>query len=99
MSEVGTEHPDVIASAVTRTNYRLGCQLISDTEARRKCGEFVIDIPIQPVRAKASDPDPAETAVIDDIGKATVALRVYRLREIDLPAQSIVDGQLGRHTP
>jgi len=62
VSEVGTEHADVIASTVTRANYSLGCQLIGDTETRCKCSELLSTLPFSPKRAKTSHPDAAGTA-------------------------------------
>ena len=96
--EVRTENANVVTTAIASSDYRLRGYLVGDSKARGEGLKIITNVAIRPVRAIASDPDAAETAIVDNIGKTAKSLSVYRLREVDLPAQSIVDGELGSET-
>src|SRR5258706_208339 len=54
---------------------------------------------VYPAEPKTSAWESAQAAIVDEIGKAAVAFRIDCFREVDLPTQSIVDGQLRRDSP
>src|ERR1035437_6811370 len=59
----------------------------------------VLDVAVRSDATVVSHANGTEATVIHDVRKAAVAFAVHRLGEVDLPAQSIVDGQLGGRPP
>ena len=93
--EVGTEHPDVEASAIAEANHRLRIELISNTDARRKRLIGIVDITVESDRTVAGDPNYA----LRQVGETTVALAVDVFGIVDLPTQTIVESQLCADAP
>ncbi len=99
VSEVRTEHADVIAASVTHSHYGLRSQLVSDADARSKCRVSVVNVAVQADIAEAGDADGAGSVEIHNVGESAVSFGIHGLREVDFPAQTIVDGQLGSCAP
>src|ERR1700730_12824186 len=57
--------------------------------------KVILDVAIRPVRAISRDTDAAQTAIVADVGKATVAFSVDCLRKVNLPPQAVIDRELG----
>src|SRR5438270_10281791 len=90
MAKVRSEHADVEASTVAHTKHGLRCELVGHPQPRGKGSQTVVDIAAEAIRSKSCNANDSFLG----IGKAAVALRVHGLREINLPPQSVVDGQL-----
>src|SRR5664279_1523293 len=95
MTEVRPEDAHVVADAKSRPDDGLVIQLVGQANARRKGVPVVADVAVQAVGSVAGYPADA----FNDIVEAAVAFAVNRFGEVNLPAQSIVQRQLGSYAP
>ena len=94
VSEIRPEHADIVAPSISQPYDGLGCDLVRNAQARSKRFVVVIHVAVQADIAEAGHADGAGSIEVLDVGESAVALGIDRLREVDLPAQSVVDGQL-----
>ena len=92
--EIRAEHAHVEAATVPHANYSLGSHLIGEPQARSNRLPGVVDVSVQSIGSVAGDADNA----FYGIGKAAVSFGIDPLREVDLPAQAIVQRQLRSDT-
>ena len=95
VSKVRSEHAHIKAASVTHADDGLGIQLIRDSQTRSKRVPGVIDVSIQPNSSFAGNPVQA----LSQIGESTVVFAIHVLREINFPAQTIIQSQLRGNTP
>ena len=95
VAEEGTEHADVKAAPISHAHDRLGRDLVSNTQSGSERLVAGVNVAIQVIRAEAANANDA----FFDVGETAVALSVNPLREVQLPAQSVVDRQLGSDAP
>src|SRR5664279_4120877 len=95
MTEVRPEDAHVVADAKSRPDDGLVIHLIGNAKARRKGVPVVADVAVQAPRSITGHAAHA----LNNIVEATVAFAVNRFGEVNLPAQSIIQRQLGTYTP
>ena len=95
VAEGDAEHADVVGAAVAGADDGLRVQLVGDADARREVGQRGLDVAVHADAVLAGDHDFAGGEVLE----AAVVLAVDVLREVDLPAQADVHGELRRDLP
>ena len=95
MSENRTEHSDIEAPAITRPNDRLVIQLVGNSQARRQRLPGLGNIHRGVKRPITGNPDFAGV----QIGETALSLAIDSFREVKLPAQTVIHGQLGSDAP
>src|SRR5262245_40229885 len=95
MPERDAEDADVIRPSVAGAEYRFRGDLVSDSEAWREMLErgFHVSVHVNPILAR--DQNLARIQILEP----ALVFAVHRLREVNLPAQAIIDRQLGRNSP
>ena len=99
MAKIRAKYANIKAAAVACANNSLRGQLIGDSQPRSKGIEFVVDVSIQTDITKACYADGAHSIQIDNVGEATITLRIDSFGEVDLPAQAVVERELRRNAP
>src|ERR1700722_2919807 len=95
MSKERSEDADVVAASVAHANHRLGVYFIGDSQPRGKL--FVVVASVS-VHADATVTCHSNHAFRKH-REAAVSLTVYILRRVELPTQTVVDGQLLSRAP
>src|SRR6267378_1939401 len=83
------KNPNVEAAAVPHPDHRLWCGFIGNAQARSEIREIILHVSLEVNIAKASHID--QTGA--EVQPSTSTLSGNRLREINLPSQSIVEYQ------
>ena len=95
VSERHAEDADIVGSPVAGPDHGLRIQLVGESQARRQVGQVRFDVAIQADAVFAGDQDLARGQVLE----ASVVLAVHVLREVNLPAQAVIQGQLRGDAP
>ena len=96
--EVRTENADVITAAIAHANHSLRSGLVCNAQAWSEGAPIVIDAAAQAVRTDACNADSAGSKVYD-VRESSVSFAVHGLGEVNLPAQTVIDGQLRSCAP
>ena len=86
---------DIETPSITHPYHGFRGYLISNAKAWRQVGETVLYIAVQRDAIHTGDHDFARI----DVNPTSFSIACYRLRIVNLPAQTVVQGQLGRDTP
>src|SRR5438477_8008591 len=95
MAKNRPEDTNVIAPAITCPNHRPWSQLVGNPKARSEVVVVVVDVEIP---ADASHPTYSQVTGAQ-VEERTIAVAVHIFRIEDVPAQPVVDGQLGSNPP
>src|SRR5207237_8929426 len=95
VTERYTEYADIVGTTIAGPQHRAGRDLIGDSEARRKVLERSIHVAVHADAIFAGDQNLAGGQALE----ASLIFVVHILREINLPAQSVIQSQLRRDAP
>jgi len=94
MSEVRSEHADVVAASITHSQNRLRSELVSDSKTGSESVERILHVSIQSVAAVSGHTNDAGASVVHDVGESSVAFSEHGFRRVNLPPQAVVESQL-----
>src|SRR5215471_3075390 len=92
MAKDGTKDADIETSAIAHSYNCLGTELVSDSETWSKSCEAVVH---SHIHRNTADSGNMQIPVVK-VEESAIARFVHGFREVDLPAQPIVQSQLGR---
>ena len=95
MTEGYAEDSHIVGSAIAGSDHGLGDHLVGNAEARREVRQGGLHVAVQADPVFARDHDFSGRQALE----ASVVLRVHVLREVDLPAQAVIDGQFRSDAP
>jgi len=99
VSEIRTEHSDVIAASVSHSHYGFRGQLVRAPDPRSESGELVFNIAVQANLAETRDAYGACPVEIRKVGEPAGSSGINGLGEVNFPTQTIVNGEFGSGAP